>query len=111
MTRTQRSLSGICRGFPSLDLTSTGSTSCSGRGKWSSRGPLTRGSQEGRARGMDPHQVIIRPVISEKSYNLIETEGQYTFHVDRRANKKQNKKGGEGGFAVSVRKGKTGKIK
>jgi large subunit ribosomal protein L23 len=22
---------------------------------------------------MDPHQVIIRPVISEKSYNLIET--------------------------------------
>jgi len=34
---------------------------------------------------VDPHQVIIRPVISEKSYNLIETEGQYTFHVDRRA--------------------------
>src|ERR671911_2937808 len=101
MTRTQRSLSGICRGFPSLDLTSTGSTSCSGRGKWSSRGPLTRGSQEGRARGMDPHQVIIRPVISEKSYNLIETEGQYTFHVDRRANKKQKKGGAGGGLRVS----------
>ena len=33
---------------------------------------------------MDPHQIIIRPVISEKSYNLIESEGQYTFEVDRR---------------------------
>jgi large subunit ribosomal protein L23 len=30
---------------------------------------------------VDPHQVIIRPVISERSYNLIETEGQYTFDV------------------------------
>src|ERR687898_1082671 len=50
MTRMRRSLSGTCRGFPSSGLTSTGSTSCSGRGKWSSRGPLTRGSQEGRAR-------------------------------------------------------------
>src|ERR671913_2295390 len=111
MTRTQRSLSGTCRGFPSLDLTSTGSTSCSGRGKWSSRGPLTRGSQEGRARGMDPHQVIIRPVISEKSYNLIETEGQYTFHVDRRANKNQIKRAVEGAFDVRVQKVNTSNVK
>src|ERR687897_3219288 len=102
MTRMRRSLSGTCRGFPSSGLTSTGSTSCSGRGKWSSRGPLTRGSQEGRARGMDPHQVIIRPVISEKSYNLIETEGQYTFHVDRRAEKNHKKRAGAGAVAVSV---------
>ena len=33
----------------------------------------TPGSSGGEQ--MDPHQVIIRPVISEKSYNLIESEG------------------------------------
>jgi large subunit ribosomal protein L23 len=53
---------------------------------------------------MDPHQVIIRPVISEKSYNLIESEGQYTFQVDRRANKNQIKRAVESAFDVRVRK-------
>jgi large subunit ribosomal protein L23 len=41
---------------------------------------------------MDPHQIIIKPVISEKSYNLIETESQYTFQVDKRASKNQIKR-------------------
>ena len=53
---------------------------------------------------MDPHQVIIRPVISEKSYNLIESEGQYTFQVDRRANKNQIKRAVESAFEVRVQK-------
>ena len=53
---------------------------------------------------MDPHQVILRPVISEKSYNLIESEGQYTFEVDRRANKNQIKRAVESAFDVRVRK-------
>ena len=53
---------------------------------------------------MDPHQVILRPVISEKSYNLIESEGQYTFEVDRRANKNQIKRAVEGAFEVRVQK-------
>jgi large subunit ribosomal protein L23 len=53
---------------------------------------------------MDPHQVILRPVISEKSYNLIESEGQYTFEVDRRANKNQIKRAVEGAFEVRVKK-------
>src|SRR5215204_5422628 len=60
---------------------------------------------------MDPHQVIIRPVISEKSYNLIETEGQYTFHVDRRANRNQIKRAVEGAFDVSVQKVNTANVK
>ena len=60
---------------------------------------------------MDPHQIIIRPVISEKSYNLIETEGQYTFHVDRRANKNQIKRAIEGAFDVSVQKVNTANVK
>ncbi len=53
---------------------------------------------------MDPHQIIIRPVISEKSYNLIESEGQYTFQVDRRANKNQIKRAVESAFDVRVQK-------
>ena len=53
---------------------------------------------------MDPHQIIIRPVISEKSYNLIESEGQYTFQVDRRANKNQIRRAVESAFDVRVQK-------
>ena len=53
---------------------------------------------------MDPHQVILRPVISEKSYYLIESEGQYTFQVDRRANKNQIKRAVESAFDVRVQK-------
>jgi large subunit ribosomal protein L23 len=60
---------------------------------------------------MDPHQVIIRPVISEKSYNLIEAEGQYTFHVDRRANKNQIKRAVESAFDVRVSKVNTVNVK
>ena len=60
---------------------------------------------------MDPHQIIIRPVISEKSYNLIETEGQYTFHVDRRANKNQIKRAVESAFDVRVSKVNTVNVK
>ena len=60
---------------------------------------------------MDPHQVIIRPVISEKSYNLIESEGQYTFQVDRRANKNQIRRAVEDAFDVSVTKVNTTNVK
>ena len=37
---------------------------------------------------MDPRSVIIRPVISEKTYALI-AAGKYTFRVDDRAHKTQ----------------------
>jgi large subunit ribosomal protein L23 len=60
---------------------------------------------------VDPHQVIIRPVISEKSYTLIETEGQYTFHVDKRANKNQIKRAIESAFEVKVWKVNTSNVK
>ena len=60
---------------------------------------------------MDPHQIIIRPVISEKSYNLIETDGQYTFQVDQRANKNQIKRAVENAFDVSVAKVNTVNVK
>ncbi len=60
---------------------------------------------------MDPHQIIIRPVISEKSYNLIESEGHYTFQVDRRANKNQIKHAIESAFDVRVQKVNTAYVK
>ena len=60
---------------------------------------------------MDPHQVIIRPVISEKSYGLIETANQYTFQVDKRANKNQIKRAIESAFDVRVRKVNTSNVK
>lgn len=60
---------------------------------------------------MNAHQVIIRPVISEKSYDLIETEGQYTFQVDRRANKDQIKDAVETAFDVEVERVNTINVK
>ena len=41
-------------------------------------------------RTKDPHDVIVAPVVSEKSYNLLD-EGKYTFLVDPRANKTEIK--------------------
>lgn len=60
---------------------------------------------------MDSHQVIMEPVISEKSYNLVEMEGQYTFRVDRRANKHQIKQAVEDAFDVDVVRVNTMNIK
>lgn len=60
---------------------------------------------------MDAHQVIIRPVISEKSYNLIETQKQYTFQVDRRANKNQIRRAVQEAFDVKVVKVNTVNVK
>ena len=41
------------------------------------------------------HDVIIRPIVSEKSYGLIDRNGQYTFEVAPTANKTDtlNRKG------------------
>ena len=49
----------------------------------------------------DPRDVIIAPVVSEKSYNLLD-EGKYTFLVDPRANKTQIKIAIEQIFEVKV---------
>ena len=37
---------------------------------------------------MDARQIIIRPIVSEKSYRAIDTN-RYAFEVDKRANKHQ----------------------
>lgn len=48
------------------------------------------------------HDIILAPVVSEKSYDLIETNNTYTFEVDPRANKEQIKHAVETVFDVKV---------
>lgn len=50
----------------------------------------------------DPRDVLLKPVISEKSYALLD-EGKYTFIVDPRANKTQIRQAVEAVFSVRVR--------
>ncbi|MBL5972834.1 MAG: 50S ribosomal protein L23 [Candidatus Leucobacter sulfamidivorax] len=64
------------------------------------------------------HDVIIRPIVSEKSYGLIDANGQYTFEVQPNANKTEIKLAIEHVFNVKVdkintlnRKGKTRRTK
>ena len=49
----------------------------------------------------DPRDIIISPVVSEKSYGLID-QGKYTFIVDPRANKTEIKLAIEKIFNVKV---------
>jgi len=65
----------------------------------------------------DPRDILISPVVSEKSYGLLD-EGKYTFVVDPRANKTEIKIAVEQVFDVEVasvntinRKGKSRRTK
>lgn len=49
----------------------------------------------------DPRDVIVRPIVSEKSYSLID-QGKYTFEVDPTANKTEIKLAIEKIFNVKV---------
>ncbi|GEP47064.1 50S ribosomal protein L23 [Microbacterium saccharophilum] len=49
----------------------------------------------------DPRDIILKPVVSEKSYSLID-EGKYTFLVDNRATKTEIKLAIEKIFGVKV---------
>ncbi len=59
---------------------------------------------------MDPSQVIIRPVVSEKSYVLTEA-GKYTFRVHERAHKTQIRQAIEQLFDVKVVDVRTAHVK
>jgi large subunit ribosomal protein L23 len=58
---------------------------------------------------MDASQVIIRPVVSEKSY-VLATAGKYTFRVHDSANKTQVKHAIEQLFNVNVLEVRTAKV-
>jgi len=59
---------------------------------------------------MDARTILIRPVISEKSYALI-AEGKYTFRVDDRAHKTQIAHAVEEIFDVKVAAVRTAKVR
>jgi large subunit ribosomal protein L23 len=51
--------------------------------------------------GKNPRDILIRPIVSEKSYALMD-EGKYTFEVDPRANKTEIKIAVEQVFGIKV---------
>ncbi|WP_085830610.1 50S ribosomal protein L23 [Collinsella vaginalis] len=59
---------------------------------------------------MDAHNVIIRPVVSERAYSLME-ENKYTFEVAKDANKFQIKDAVEELFNVKVTRVNTMSVK
>lgn len=76
---------------------------------------LRRPPQSGRSHlNLDPHQVVLRPLITEKSTHISERHNTYTFEVNRLATKTEIKAAVESLFEVQVvdvrtqnRKGKT----
>ena len=59
---------------------------------------------------MDAREVIIEPVVSEKSYALM-ADGKYTFRVDDRAHKTQIRHAVEEIFDVGVAQVRTIKVR
>lgn len=51
---------------------------------------------------LHPYDILKRPIITEKSNFQSDVLGQYTFEVDRRANKHQIKQAVEAVFDVTV---------
>jgi large subunit ribosomal protein L23 len=56
---------------------------------------------------MIPHQVIVRPVVTEKSNELMSYDNQYVFEVHKQANKIEIGKAVEQLFGVKVSKVRT----
>ena len=59
---------------------------------------------------MNPRSVIVRPIVSEKSYALL-SANKYTFRVDHRAHKTQVRQAVEQIFNVRVRDVRTMSVK
>jgi large subunit ribosomal protein L23 len=57
----------------------------------------------------DPRQIVIRPVVSEKSFRLVE-DNRYTFEVDKRASKPQIAQAVSEIFGVTVTKVNTMRV-
>ena len=67
-------------------------------------------SRKGAEELMDARQVIIQPVVSEKSYALM-ADGKYTFRIDDRAHKTQVSHAVEEIFGVTVVRVRTMKVR
>src|SRR5262249_27166738 len=77
--------------------------------KWLIASQARRSKREAGGQVMDARQVIIQPVVSEKSYALM-AEGKYTFRVHDRAHKLQVAQAIEEIFEVNVRSVRTAKV-
>jgi large subunit ribosomal protein L23 len=53
---------------------------------------------------MDPTEVLLKPVITESTFNLIDSENKLVFIVDRRANKKTIREAMEKTYSVKCEK-------
>ena len=51
----------------------------------------------------NPHDIVIKPILTEKSYNLMQ-EGKYTFEVAKNATKPEIKDAIETIFKVKVQR-------
>ncbi len=49
-----------------------------------------------------PHDILIRPLVTEKSVKLAQKENKYTFYVDKKTNKIEIKRAVEELFKVKV---------
>jgi len=56
---------------------------------------------------LDPHQIILRPLVTEKGMHRAETNNQYTFEVNPLADKVQIREAVEYLFDVKVEKVRT----
>lgn len=52
----------------------------------------------------DPRQIILRPILTEKTFGLIESANQYTFEVHKSASKPQIAQAVQEIFGVTVLK-------
>ena len=59
----------------------------------------------------DPRQIIIRPIVSEKSFGMTEEQNRYTFEVAKTATKPQIAQAIEDIFEVKVLKVNTMNVK
>ena len=78
----------------------------------------TSGDYEGRCAQvgggaciMDARDIVIRPIVTEKSTDLMASQNKYTFQVALKANKTQIKDAVEELFKVKVRKVNTSRVR
>src|SRR6185295_15762119 len=85
---------------------------CRRRDRCRLAGALRKGPENARGEAflMDARNIIVRPVVSEKSYALI-AEGKYTFRVADRAHKTQIAAAVEEIFDVGVAEVRTSKVR
>lgn len=60
---------------------------------------------------MEARDVLIRPIVTEKSTDLMTSDNKYTFVIDRKANKTQVKQAVEEIFNVKVDKVNTMRVR